>query len=67
MSKLVAKFRKERDYNDDYVIYDRKRKNKEYNPAKKLSVYEYDNYLNEFEEDINNYQKSSRRKARGYY
>lgn len=67
MSKYVAKFRKDRDYNDDYGNYDRKKKVKHHNPAKKLVNYEYDSFLSEYDNNFEDYQKSSRKKARGYY
>ena len=67
VSKFIAKFRKERDYNDDYGSYDRKRKNKNHNSTKKLANYEYDSLLSDFSNETDSFQKTSRRKAKNFY
>ena len=68
MSKYIAKFRKDRDYNDDYETYSHRKKNKSPNNSKKLANYEYDNYFVENDEDdYDNYTKTSRKKNNHYY
>lgn len=67
MSKFIPKFRKDRDYNDDFVNYNRKKKNNFHNPAKKIANYQYDTYLSDYEVYADeDFQKSSRRKTKNY-
>lgn len=68
MSKYIAKFRKERDYNDDYETYSHRKKNKSPSAPKKLANYEYDSYFVDADDEIyDNYTKSSRKKNNQYY
>lgn len=62
MSKFVAKFRKDRDYNDDYEFSQKRKRSAKHDPAKKLSNYDYDMLM--MQDDDNFYQKPSRKKAR---
>lgn len=69
MSKFIAKFRKDRDYKDDYETYSHRKKSKSHIPNKKLANYEYDNYFVEYdddEEEYSDYTKNSRRKTNNY-
>lgn len=61
MSKFVAKFRKDRDYNDDSEFSEKRKRSGKHDPTKKLTNYDYDRMMYE---DDSYYQKSSRRKAR---
>lgn len=61
MSKFVAKFRKDRDYNDDYEFTQKRKRSSKHDPAKKLSNYDYDIMMQDQE-----YHKPSRRKSRHY-
>jgi len=65
VAKLIPKFRKDRDYNDDYGSFGNRKKRNTYNPAKKLANYQYDNYFGEYSED--DYQKSSRKRNKNHY
>jgi hypothetical protein len=63
VSKFVGKFRKNKDYNDDYDFESKKRKTRnEHSEIKKLKNYNYDQILDMYEED--GYQKDSRKAAR---
>lgn len=61
MSKFVAKFRKNRDYNDDFEFSEKSKRSGKHDPSKKLTNYDYDRMM---QEDDGYYQKPSRRKAR---
>lgn len=63
MSKFVGKFRKHKDYNDDYDFDSRKKRTRdEHSEIKKLKNYNYDELLEMYEDD--GYQKDSRKVAR---
>lgn len=66
MSKFVGKFRKNKDYNDDYEYAARNRKiRSEHSEVKKLKNYNYDDILEMYEnEEV--YQKDSRRRVKGF-
>jgi len=59
VSKNVAKFRKERDYNDEYAFktntYDRKQRDKQ-RESKKQSKY-FDSYESDYYSDSKRYRK----------
>ena len=44
MSKFVAKFRKEKDYSDDYSYSSKKKNGKRHDPVKRMMKQNYDNY-----------------------
>lgn len=69
MSKFVGKFRKNKDYNDDYDFSYKKRNRNEHAEIKKLKNHNYDEILKMHEEDIayGDYTKSSRKNARRSY
>jgi hypothetical protein len=53
VSKFVAKFRKDRDYNDDYNFSQRKKSSNRRDPTRKLINYNYDEMLqNSVDESI---------------
>lgn len=63
MSKFVGKFRKHKDYNDDYDFDSRKRRARdEHSEIKKLKNYNYDEILEMYDDE--GYQKDSRKVAR---
>ena len=62
MSKFVAKFRKERDYSDDYN-FTAKRGGQRHDPAKKLINQEYDAFLSDYEGE---FVKPARKKAKRF-
>lgn len=63
MTKFVGKFRKHKDYNDDYDFNNQKRRNKsEHAEIKKLKNYNYDEILEMYDDE--KYEKDSRRTAR---
>lgn len=64
MSKFVAKFRKDRDYSDDYEFSQKRKRSAKHDPAKKLTNYSYDMMM---QEESDYYGKSSRRKAKHSY
>ena len=62
MSKFVGKFRKNKDYNDDYDFEAKKKRNRnEHSEIKKLKNYNYDEILEMYDDG---YQKDSRKVAR---
>ena len=62
MSKFVGKFRKHKDYNDDYDFEAKKKRNRnEHSEIKKLKNYNYDEILEMYDDG---YQKDSRKVAR---
>lgn len=63
MSKFVAKFRKERDYNDDYDFSQKRKRSGKHDPAKKLTNYDYDKLMQE--EELY-FEKPARRKIRQF-
>lgn len=65
MPKFIPKFRKDRDYNDDYGSFNNRKSKNNHNPAKKLANYQYDSYFSEYGED--EYQKTSRRRNKNHY
>ena len=50
MTKFVGKFRKEKDYNDDYGFVFKKKNRDEHSEVKKLKNRYVDEYVNEYEE-----------------
>ena len=64
MSKFVAKFRKERDYEGDYEYSQRKKRSSKHDPAKKLNNYNYDQLLQDYD---NEYEFPVRKKAKKVY
>lgn len=64
MSKFMAKFRKNADYNDDVDYSPKRKRSGKHDPSKKLTNYDYDRMI---QEDETIYTKSSRRKARQSY
>ena len=62
MSKVVAKFRKDRDYSDDYN-FSNKKINHRHDPAKRLIKQEYDAYLSDYESE---FIKPARKKAKRF-
>ena len=64
MSKFVAKFRKDRDYNDDYEFSQKRKRSAKHDPVKKLTKYTYDVLM---QEDESLYGKPSRKKAKQAY
>lgn len=65
MSKFVGKFRKNKDYNDDYDFSSSNRKNKaERSEVKRLKNYNYDDIMQMYDDEI--YQKDSRRRSKGF-
>ena len=62
MSKFVGKFRKHKDYNDDYDFEAKKKRNRnEHSEIKKLKNYNYDEILEMYDDG---YQKDSRKVAK---
>jgi len=61
MSKFVAKFRKDRDYNDDYEFSQKRKRSAKHDPVKKLTNYSYDMLMQEYDSP---YGKPSRKKAK---
>jgi hypothetical protein len=62
VSKFVGKFRKHKDYNDDYDFEAKKKRNRnEHSEIKKLKNYNYDEILEMYDDG---YQKDSRKVAR---
>lgn len=66
MSKFLGKFRKHKDYNDDYDFSSRKRNRNERSEIKKIKSHNYDEILKMCEEDnyYGDYAKSSRKNSR---
>ena len=64
MSKFVAKFRKNADYNDDSEYSPKPKRSGKHDPSKKLSNYNYDRIMQE-EDSV--YSKPTRRKVRQSY
>ena len=60
MSKFVGKFRKNRDYNDDYKFSAEKRKKNEHAELKKIKNYTYDSLLDTFDNEIYDKRKEKR-------
>lgn len=63
MSKFVAKFRKNADYNDDYDFSPKRKRSGKHDPSKKLTNYDYDRLM---QEDELHYEKPARRKVRHF-
>ena len=63
MSKFVAKFRKDRDYNDDYDYSQRKKRSGKHDPVKKLTNYDYDMLMQDEQYQTG---KNSKRKAKHF-
>ena len=61
MSKFVAKFRKDRDYNDDYEYSDKKKRSKKHDPSKRLARLDYERMI--AGEDLY-FERTPRRKHR---
>lgn len=51
MSKFVAKFRKERDYNDDYEFSGRKKRSNKHDPAKRMMKHNIDQMLQDYDSE----------------
>lgn len=64
MSKFVAKFRKNTDYNDDYEYSQKRKRSGKHDPSKKLTNYDYDRMM---QDDELYYEKPARRKVRQFY
>lgn len=68
MSKFLGKFRKNKDYNDDYdyEFSQKKRNRSEHAEIKKIKNQNYDDILKMYEEDryYEDYTKSSRKNSR---
>ena len=60
MGKFIAKFRKERDYDEDFEYSQKKRKMGKHDRTKKMGRVEHDIFLN----DDTIFDKKARRKAR---
>lgn len=65
MSKFVGKFRKNKDYNDDYDYSSSSKKSRnDRSEVKKLKNYNYDDLMQMYDDEV--YQKDSRRKSKGF-
>jgi hypothetical protein len=67
VSKFLGKFRKHKDYNDDYGFSNKKRNRDEHSEIKKIKNHNYDELLKIYEEEDNyygDYTKSSRKNGR---
>lgn len=66
MSKFLGKFRKNKDYNDDYDFVSRRKNKKEHSEIKKIKNHNYDEILKMCEEDnfYGDFAKSSRKNSR---
>lgn len=63
MSKYVAKFRKNRDYDDDYSFYEEKKKKTDYSKYRKMKNYRYED-LDYYGDD---YVNTKRKKEKSIY
>jgi len=67
VSKFVAKFRKDRDYSDDYNFSANKKRGHRNDPTKKLINYNYDEYLSDYDNyEDENYTNSSKKKLKQF-
>jgi hypothetical protein len=63
VSKNIAKFRRDRDYSDDYYGYSDKKNDGRGNRTKKLIKYNQDTYLSNYDDE---YVKPARKKAKRF-
>lgn len=61
MSKFVAKFRKDNDYNDDYNHSSKKKNGKRHDPVKRMMKQNYDELLQDFGDDYHPVRKKFKR------
>lgn len=62
VSKFVAKFRKEKDYNDEYDYSYKKKNGKRHDPIKRMMKQNYDELLQDFGDDYQPARKKFKRK-----
>lgn len=61
VSKFVAKFRKEKDYSDDYSYSSKKKNGKRHDPVKRMMKQSYDELLQDFGDDYQPVRKKFKR------
>ncbi len=66
MSKFLGKFRKNKDYNDDYDFSNKRKNRNEHSEIKKIKNHNYDEILKMYEEDnyYGDFTKNSRKNNR---
>lgn len=61
VSKFVAKFRKEKDYNEDYSYSSKNKNGKRHDPVKRRMKQNYDELLQDFGDDYQTVRKKFKR------
>ena len=61
VSKFVAKFRKEKDYNEDYNYSSKNKNGKRHDPVKRMMKQNYDELLQDFGDDYRTVRKKFKR------
>jgi hypothetical protein len=66
VSKFLGKFRKNKDYNDDYDFSNKRKNRNEHSEIKKIKNHNYDEILKMYEEDnyYGDFTKNSRKNNR---